>query len=57
MSGKVIQVFAPGVGIVAVGIHVPDVGQVLLFEVVMDALGDADQTVHVATTEVQQLQM
>jgi hypothetical protein len=48
MLGKEIQVVGPFGSIVAIGINVPDVRNVLFFKVIMDTLTDADKTVLIA---------
>ena len=51
MLGKEIQVVGPFGSVVTVGIHVPDVRHILLFQVIVDALADADQAVLITATQ------
>jgi len=51
-----IQVAAPRLAIVSVVVDVPDVWHVVLLEVAVDALGEDDKSVLVATGEIEELQ-
>jgi len=51
-----IQVVGPFGGVVAIGIHMPDMRHALFFEVVVDALADTYQAVLVAAGQPQELQ-
>ncbi len=54
---KVIEVAAPGLAVVAVVVHVPDVGDVVLLQIGVNALGNTDQAVLVAAGKIEQLQL
>jgi hypothetical protein len=53
---KVIEVVASSLAVVTVIVHVPDVGDVLLFQMRVDAFGNADETVLVAAGTIEQFQ-
>ena len=54
---KQVQVIAPLGRVVAVGVDMPDVRHVVLLEVGVNALADADQAVLVAAGQPQELQL
>src|SRR5207249_1591977 len=53
---EVVKVIPPVRGVVGVAVHIPDVRHVLLLEIAMHSLADADQPVLVSTRKIKQLQ-
>jgi hypothetical protein len=54
---EIVQVGAPGLGFVAVGIDVPDVGNLVFVQVGVEGLAEADEAVLVAAGEVEELDL
>src|SRR5664279_4805638 len=52
-----VQVVVPLGGVVRVAIHVPDMRDAILFEILVHCLADANQTVLIAAAEPHQLQL